>query len=230
MKISCILTSFNRPVWVRQALASVAEQQYRNFELIVIDESTEFNICDALAGFRFPSLLLTHYTVSEDKRSTTNRLSINVNKGLLQASGDLVCFLADDDYLFPGWFEDANSFFIKNKDVVAAFGRLHYSESPDMDFSKSGECRFFESPLTEPFSKLDHNQIIHRRFTPPVLWSEGIESHDLTAPDGKYASVIARYHAFYPIPTDAAVKRKHQKNLQNDIKKNGLSDLGGLRE
>ena len=228
MKISCILTSFNRPKWIQQALHSVMVQTYRDYELIIIDESTEFDIHSVLVGFKFPHLSLVRYQVSEEVRDRTNRLSINVNKGLRLATGDLICFLADDDFLYPTWFADAVEFFKKNPSVGAGFGRLFYTRLAAMEHpdDKTASCRFFNRVIVDPCNKLDHNQIIHRPTPTLVEWPEEIEA--FTAPDGLYARKVARHYPFHPIYANAAVKRLHGKNLQDS--KNGPVGLGGLRE
>ena len=52
--ISCILSSYNRPRMVRDALNSVARQIYRRYELIVVDDSDAFDIRDVVPTRRIP--------------------------------------------------------------------------------------------------------------------------------------------------------------------------------
>jgi spore maturation protein CgeD len=228
MKVSCILTSYNRPRLVQQALASVAEQTHRDFELIVVDESTVFDIAKVMPSFSFPEVHLLRQKVDPQERARQNRLSININAGLRVTKGDLLCFLADDDFYYPGWFAAAVQFFSGHPGIHAGFGKLRYTSSQERVYPKNGEVRFFDGPVADPYCRLDHNQIIHRRITPPILWPEEIVH--LTGPDGIYARGVAKHWPFHPIDSFAAVKRMHSKNLQQNADKYRAGKLEDLRE
>jgi glycosyltransferase involved in cell wall biosynthesis len=228
VKISCILTSYNRPTFVRDALKSVADQTHRDFELFVMDDSNLMEIGPIVREFDFPEVHVRHEDVSPEARASVNRLSVNINKALKEVRGDLVCFLADDDYYFPEWFEKANAHFEKHPDHYAGFGILKYSYDRKMDLRDSGEIRFWDQTIIAPFGQLDHNQVIHRRFDPPFKWNEGIGT--AMNPDAWYWNEIVRIHPFQPIVAWAAVKRIHGKNLQNHISDLQGGKLNGLRE
>jgi len=216
MLITCILTSFNRPTLVRQALQSVRAQTYQHFELLVFDDSSIFDIKPVVDSFGFGRVKVIHTDVTPQERAGTIRLSINCNKGLQMATGDLVCFLCDDDYFFPRWFEGAVNFFkstwVHRPYVEAAYGKLVYSHSMEMVYPKNS-VRFPGTPVERPACVLDHNQVIHKRFNPPLQWPEKSNPGD---PDAKYFSAIANSgRIFYPINDWAVVKRVHAKNLQS---------------
>jgi len=109
MKVSCILVSYNRPRWVRQAIKSVADQTHKDYQLIVIDESDIFDIHEAVKEFSLTQCDVRVVQVAAEQRRNQNRLSINLNAGVALATGDLLCYLADDDYFYPTWFERASA-------------------------------------------------------------------------------------------------------------------------
>ncbi len=231
MKVSCILTSFNRPRWVEDAIASVASQTHRNFELVVLDESEEFDILDVLGKFSLPDVKLRRFKVSAADRRHSNRLSQNCNAGLALATGDLVCFLADDDYYYPSWFERAVSFFEQNQDVQAGFGRLVYSYSPVRAYERNPDpstIRYYPGVVKDPANRLDHNQVIHRRFDPPFRWPEAVGT--LAGPDAMYFKEIASEHSFHPIDAFSCVKRLHKKSLLESQSIYLGGGMEGLRE
>jgi len=231
LKISCILTSYNRPRMVRQALKSVFDQTYKNYELLIFDDSTAFKIMDVLSEFKFPSLQVHHADITAEERRARGRLGVNCNLGLHIAQGDLICFLCDDDYYYPQWFEHAASFFDTNSnlDKRVGFGALSYSENQEMEFPIHGFGIWHDYPISAPGNRLDHNQVMHRRFDPYFRWPE--DFHSSVAPDASYFSTIAKAgHNFYPIPSYAVVKRKHSKNLQNTLEEIGTPDGEKLRE
>jgi hypothetical protein len=83
-----------------QALRSVAEQSYRNFELIVLDESTLFDVGEVLREFEFPDVKMRKFHATPLERSTQNRIGANLNEGLSLDTGDLVCYLCDTTTIF----------------------------------------------------------------------------------------------------------------------------------
>lgn len=215
LKISCILTSYNRPQMVRQALKSLQDQTHKNFEVLLFDDSSQMNILPILGEFTLPISQIFISKVTPLQRRTTNRLSVNINRGLAVATGDLVCFLADDDYYFPGWFEAAARYFQEHPDVNVGYGKLVYSRSSAMEMKQGKEIRWPGTVVTKPYNILDHNQVIHRRFPTPYPWPETFKT--LGNPDAHYFRAVAQKHGFHPISAYAAVKRLHSKNLQSTI-------------
>lgn len=213
LKVTCVLTSFNRPNYVRHALESLRAQTYRNFEVVVVDDSTVFDVRPVVEEFKLPKARVVHFDVTPEQRARENRLGINCNRGVEMAEGDLLCFLCDDDYFFPTWLERAVRFFESSahRDKGACFGRLVYSSSPEMVYPGAPQ-RFPASVITDPYCALDHNQVVHRRFRKPARWPETVEEVGTT--DGQYFRAIARKGwSFYPVDAFAVVKRIHQKSI-----------------
>lgn len=231
MKVSVILASFNRPYWVRQAIKSVADQTYKNYQLVVVDESNILDIHEVVREFKLTEVAIKKNLVAPEQRSKTNRLSMNINEGLRAATGDLICYLADDDYYYPTWFEQAVAFFKSSPGVGAAFGKLVYSNSREMEFITDPapvNLRFFNEVLSNPFDKVDHNQAMHKRFDPPLSWSENLQ--DVGGPDAYFFRDVAKTFPFHPIDSFAAVKRVHSKNLQVSLKDYYGGKMNGVRE
>lgn len=231
MKVSVILTSFNRPTWIRDSLRSIQEQTHRDIQLILIDESDQFEILDVLKEFRFADVVVRRSIVDPAVRRLENRLGINCNVGLGLATGDLVTFLADDDYYYPTWFAGAVSYFKRHLNVQAAFGKLVYSVKSEREYPlnpPASVIRFYGDVVKEPFGKLDHNQVIHRRFDPPFKWPTG--AHTIGGPDAHYFREISQKHEFHPIPAFSVVKRLHKKGLMESQQIYLGGAMEGLRE
>jgi glycosyltransferase involved in cell wall biosynthesis len=227
MKVSVIIASFNRPKLLAQALASVQAQTHPDIELVLVDESDLFNVRDLLVGFTRPCSLVRQFVLPDD-RKRVNRLGVNMNTGLAMAKGDLVCFLADDDYYFPTWIEKAVEFFVANPAKAVGYGRLFYTKSMVTTFQPPWtEVRFPKGPVFDPFGVLDHNQVIHRNFHGRYLWTHDVEK--IGGSDAWYFRELASNCTFYAIDADAAVKRLHQKGLQNSQAEYQYG-ISGLRE
>ena len=165
MRVSCILTSYNRPRMIRDALDSVARQTHPDYELIVVDDSDAFDIHEMVRAFRFPAVRVIRNAPRAEAVRTQNRLPMNCNIGLKHASGDLVCYLCDDDFYYPEWFEQASLFFSARPEVSVAFGKLSIHRGTDAVFPyERGRTHFFDHPIDDPFYRLDHNQVMASPF------------------------------------------------------------------
>ncbi len=226
MKISCFLTSFNRPSLVRRALESVASQAWSDYELFVLDESDLFDVKDAVKEFEFrcPSSINVHtWKRTPAERAAKNPMSWKLNQALGDATGDVIVYLCDDDYYYQGWFEAVALHFMADDWANMAFGVLVHE--------KYGTIQ--QIPLVrDPLRVLDHCQVAHRRLDPPVKWPEEMDKETATAPDGYYFREVRRRfgeedEAFYQLPTNAVMKGHHPKTW---LKTWGKGPVEGLRE
>ena len=97
-KISIVTPSYNQGQFIEEAIQSVLNQNYPNFEHIIIDgESTDKTI-EVLK--KYPHLKW----ISEPDEGQSDA----INKGFRRATGDIIGWLNADDYYLPGVFEKVN--------------------------------------------------------------------------------------------------------------------------
>jgi GT2 family glycosyltransferase len=152
--ISIITPVFNTPVqWLSEAVQSVIEQAYENWELIVVDDASTD-----------PSLLKYLSDLSRrDRRLRVFRLEQNAgvsaasNHALEQATGEWIGLLDHDDVLEP--------------DALFHTARL-VQEYPDTDLIYSDEDKLTETGLERPQFKPD--------WSPDLLRSCNYISHFTT--------------------------------------------------
>jgi glycosyltransferase involved in cell wall biosynthesis len=92
-KISIVTPSLNQGQFIQRTIESVLSQDYPNLEYLVMDGGSTDNTLDVLASY---SERLKW--VSEKDEGQTHA----INKGLGQATGDIVAYLNADDLLLPG--------------------------------------------------------------------------------------------------------------------------------
>ena len=107
MKVSLIMPTINRYDDVELFFESLAEQTYKNFELIIVDQNKDDNILN-LAG-KYTDKFEMKYIKSREKG-----LSLSRNKGLREASGELTAFPDDDCEYSPDTLEKVVDFFKNN--------------------------------------------------------------------------------------------------------------------
>lgn len=93
---SVILTTFNRPELLRDALASLAAQTFQDFEVVLVNDCGE-PVEQLLQGYEFP--------ISYLRLGRNSGLSAARNAAIRQARGRYLAYLDDDDTLLPQHFQ-----------------------------------------------------------------------------------------------------------------------------
>lgn len=91
--VSVLLCTYNRPERLRQAIASVLAQTYRDFELIVINDGGDQSAENIVAQFNSTKIF---YLYREHGGHRTA-----LNHGLRVAHGKYISYLDDDDVYYP---------------------------------------------------------------------------------------------------------------------------------
>lgn len=96
--ISVIIPTHNRGHLVGQAISSVLDQTYQNFEIIVVDDASADNTEDVVKGFDDSRV---HYICHEQNRGAPWAR----NSGAAVARGEYLAFLDSDDIWHPKLLE-----------------------------------------------------------------------------------------------------------------------------
>lgn len=102
-------------MYIEQAILSVLNQSYSDFELIIVDGGSNIETQNILNKYIEHNKV--HVIVEEDRGMYHAR-----NKGILLAKGDCVCFLNTDDYYELNCFELVENKFSKSPNCNIVFG------------------------------------------------------------------------------------------------------------
>ena len=93
--VSIVLPTLNGSRFLREAIASILQQTYRHWELIVVDGGSTDQTLEILAGINDPRLTLLH------QRGRRDRLPGALNEGFAIARGTYFTWAQDDDWYAP---------------------------------------------------------------------------------------------------------------------------------
>lgn len=107
--LSVIVTTYNRQEYLRETILSILSQTYQDFELIVVDNFSNYDFYGLMESFH-----------SDKIRAYQNQnngvVAVNRNYGIGKAKGDYFAFCDDDDIWLPKKLEVQMNY-LKNHDV-----------------------------------------------------------------------------------------------------------------
>lgn len=118
-KISVVTPTLNHVLFIRDTIESVLNQNYSNFEHIIIDGGSTDGTIDILK--EYPHLKW----ISEKDKGPANA----INKGFKLATGSIFAWLNSDDYYESNIFEFIVNEFEKNKNKSILYGRLVFVDT-----------------------------------------------------------------------------------------------------
>lgn len=142
-KVSVILSSYNRPKLIRDAVESVLEQEGVAIELLIADDWSDPALLESLSDVAGPwrGGMADNRIWSYDRctvvrppgppptqgtrhRSGGGRCAVAINVAMRHATGEFVAFLPDDDFLVPGSLASRARFLVEHPEAIAVYGQL----------------------------------------------------------------------------------------------------------
>jgi glycosyltransferase involved in cell wall biosynthesis len=121
-QISIVVPSFNQGRFIGQTLDSITSQNYPNLELIIVDGGSSDETLDVIS--RYSEHI--KWWVSEPDNGQANA----INKGMAQATGEILAWLNSDDCLMPGALFRVAQAFTSSKNIDVVYGhRVLINES-----------------------------------------------------------------------------------------------------
>lgn len=93
-KVSVVIPTYNRAEFLRSAISSVLKQTYKDFEIIVVDDASSDHTSKVVNGFNCEGMRYIRHRSNKGEAQARNT-------GMLNASGDYIAFLDDDDEWLP---------------------------------------------------------------------------------------------------------------------------------
>ena len=238
--VSVIMPTYNRPEMIRESIASVLRQEFRDFELLVVNDGGGREVEATLQEFPDPRI---RYLYAEH-----GGLSSALNVGQQTARGRYLAYLDDDDIYYPDHLARLAGFLDRRPECAVAYAdafRARQRQGPDgrwqviertLAFSQDFDPRAFYRQTYIPILCL-----VHRREC--VAEVGGFKEAIRHAMDWEFYLRLSRRYAFHHLArvtgeyrvrddqaqmtTAAGVARNYYRNLILYL--HGLSPLPAAR-
>jgi teichuronic acid biosynthesis glycosyltransferase TuaG len=117
--VSVVVTTYNRKELLAETLNSIINQSFQDFELIVVDNFSNYDFFGFIEGFENKKII-------PFQNQNNGIIAANRNLGIQKAKGKFVAFCDDDDIWFPDKLEKQIALITHSKENVTNV--LLYSE------------------------------------------------------------------------------------------------------
>ncbi len=140
LKISIVTPSFNQGDFLEETILSVLNQNYPNLEYIIIDGGSTDNSVEIIKKYEKH----LKYWVSEKDSGQSEA----INKGIKQATGDIINWLNSDDLFMPSTLFKIHEFFLNASSDIGVIhgGTLLFNNKGDLNFDYG-----YKDPTIERF-------------------------------------------------------------------------------
>lgn len=217
-KVTVVLTSYNKPGMVGQAIESVLRQTLQDFELIICDD----NSCEATkeiirSYLPDPRLVYFQSDVKEEERWEKCRYAFLINQALKMVKGEYISYLCDDDIYYPKRLEMMSKELDEDPQKMIVYGKQKVVRLSGRLFGVTTGIRDTVGITREAGGKVDHNSIMHRKECSDKVggWDDRKECWDNA--DEHFFKRLNKYWPFYPIDEVLDEHRLHKRSMQSIV-------------
>lgn len=157
-RVSVIMSAYNAEKYIKEAIDSILNQTFKDFEFIIINDGSTDSTRDIILSYKDSRIRFI-----ENKKNIG--LTKSLNKGLKLAKGEYIARLDADDSSMPKRFEKQINFLDKHKDI-AVIG--NWIEIIDEETNKAhvlkNSCNSAIIKWAQIFkNQMDHSSVFFRK-------------------------------------------------------------------
>lgn len=221
--VSVVMPAYNSEAFVSEAIASVIDQTYENWELIIVDDGSTDRTREIVSGF-VASDGRIHYLHQSNSGPASAR-----NKGIHASRGRYIAFLDSDDLWFRDKLEKQMNFAVTHPGYVV-YGGVRYLREKDGMFVEDKETKNFrnfgtiaenaEYLLFHPNLTMTCSVILEKSMLEKVgLFDQTLSSSE---DDNLYFRLALNY-MFFALQEPVFYRRKHTQNITANLTSKEIS-------
>jgi glycosyltransferase involved in cell wall biosynthesis len=212
-RVTLGIATFNRDTYLAEAVSSALEQEYEDFEVLVVDDgSTNPAIAEVLAGFQDDRLRVVRHPENRGIAAAYNTM-------IAEGRGQLIAMLGDDDLCLPGRLAREVAIFDSHPDTGVVHGDALVIDSQGQVSGRWDSRDFTPAALLQSFFRshnhlVDPTRMVHRRVYEAV---GGYDSAYPIAQDLHFWLRAARECRFRHCPGGPLIGfRRHGENTSDE--------------
>jgi cellulose synthase/poly-beta-1,6-N-acetylglucosamine synthase-like glycosyltransferase len=223
-RVSVILTSYNAGQYLDQAIQSVVDQTYTDWECVVMDDNSSDGLTGGVLG-KWEEVnsddrvkVWRHETTAEQRMASV-RYATLINFAIRwYARGDLIVCLPGDDYFEPTALADLSSA-LRDFDFPAVYGKQRMIEVDGSERGYRPASLAFTSRWL-PFHRVDLSQVMFSRQAFDRVGGFPTEptSDNWRCADGHFFNKLASLGPIQPVPVVVGTKRYHDDSVDERVK------------
>jgi glycosyltransferase involved in cell wall biosynthesis len=150
-KVTVIIPSYNHEKYVAEAVQSVLDQTYQDFEIVITDDASQDETVRVIRNFTDPRIRIFCFEQNQGAAAAAN-------KCINEAQGEFVAMLSSDDVFVPAKLETQVNFLDQHPEVGAVFSYAEIIDEDGNNFTQ--EDHFYKSIFIQPnrtrFEWLNH--------------------------------------------------------------------------
>ena len=214
MKISILISSYNKGSYLDKCIQSCLNQKYKDYEIILIDNESTDDTETILKKYK--DQIIIRRTPKISKYSAMNQIDL-LSQALVISSGEIICLLDADDYFENSKLEKLNNLFLDNYEVCVIFDKPKILINDNFShFKIKKKPNKYIWPTTYPTSSIS----IKRSFIKNFFENNLLEKYPLLEIDFRITSLSKMiYKNFLVTNLNLTVYRKVSDGVMSKIKK-----------
>ena len=131
-RVSVVMPAYNRASYIGEAIQSVLDQTYPDFELIAVDDGSADNTAEVVARFKDNRITYIHQANAGETAAR--------NTGIAHASGELLGFLDSDDRMLPNALQVMAGLLDARPDIDVAYGWFYMMDEDGLPINEVHGC------------------------------------------------------------------------------------------
>jgi glycosyltransferase involved in cell wall biosynthesis len=212
-RVTLGIATFNRATYLAAAITSALEQDYDDFEVLVVDDgSSNPEIAEVLDGFDDPRLRVVRHPENLG-------IAASYNTMISEGRGELLAMIGDDDICLPGRLAREVAIFDAHPDTGVVHGDAVIIDSAGNATGRWDSRDFTPAALVHAFFRshnhlVDPTRMVHRRVYEDV---GGYDGSYRIAQDMHFWLRAAREHRFRHCPGGPVTGfRRHGANTSDE--------------
>jgi len=169
INVSIIIPTYNKALYIQEAVESALAQTYKNVEIIVVDDGSTDGTTKILESY-IETKKITYFYQPNKGHSAAR------NAGLRMAKGRYIKFLDSDDFLYPQQIEKQIQDIAEDPKAISVTDCTLLKLNGKIEIGKI----FMPSPQKQYASFIESNKVVIHAVLVPKFWLEQVGGFDET--------------------------------------------------